>query len=160
MALPRISTNTFAGMMEEIAAPPYNGKADIPALADSLNMEVDDLFPIAETLQLLRFVELAEADIALTAAGKRFADADTDTRKSLFRDHLLTYVPLAARIKQVLDERPSHKAPASRFREELEDYMSENRAAVALAAVTNWGRYAELFAYDEASQVFSTEDLH
>jgi len=160
MALPRISTNTFAGMMEEIAAPPYNGKADIPALADSLNMEVDDLFPIAETLQLLRFVELAEADIALTAAGKRFAEADTDTRKSLFRDHLLTYVPLAARIKQVLDERPSHKAPASRFREELEDYMSENRAAVALAAVTNWGRYAELFAYDEASQVFSIEDLH
>ena len=66
MALTRISTNTFAGMMEEIAAPPYNGKADIPALADSLHMEVDDLFPVAETLQLLRFVEIAEADIALT----------------------------------------------------------------------------------------------
>jgi NitT/TauT family transport system ATP-binding protein len=160
MALPRISTNTFAGMMEEIAAPPYNGKADIPALADSLHMEVDDLFPVAETLQLLRFVEVAEGDIALTAAGKRFADADTDTRKSIFRDHLLTYVPIAARIKRVLDERPSHTAPASRFREELEDYISEDQATVALATVTNWGRYAEIFAYDETSQVFSIEDLH
>lgn len=160
MAMPRISTNTFAGMMEEIAAPPYEGKADIPALADSLNMEVDDLFPIAETLQLLRFVEIAEGDIALTAAGKRFADADTDTRKSIFRDHLLTFVPIAARIKQVLDERPSHKAPASRFREELEDYMSENQATVTLATVINWGRYAEVFAYDETSQMFSIEDLH
>ena len=160
MALPRISTNTFAGMMEEIAAPPYDGKADIPALADSLHMEVDDLFPVAETLQLLRFVEVAEGDIALTAAGKRFADADTDTRKSIFRDHLLTYVPIAARIKRVLDERPSHTAPASRFREELEDYMSEDQAAVTLATVTNWGRYAEIFAYDEISRVFSIEDLH
>lgn len=160
MALTRISTNTFAGMMEEIAAPPYHGKADIPALADSLHMEVDDLFPVAETLQLLRFVEIAEGDIALTAAGKRFADADTDTRKSIFRDHLLTYVPVAARIKQVLDERPSHKAPASRFREELEDYMTEDQATVTLATVTNWGRYAEVFAYDETSQVFSIEDLH
>jgi NitT/TauT family transport system ATP-binding protein len=160
MALTRISTNTFAGMMEEIAAPPYNGKADIPALTDSLHMEVDDLFPVAETLQLFRFVEIAEGDIALAAAGKRFADADTDTRKSIFRDHLLTYVPIAARIKQVLDERPSHKAPASRFREELEDYMSENQATVTLATVTNWGRYAEVFAYDETSQVFSLEDLH
>ncbi len=160
MALPRISTNTFAGMMEEIAAPPYEGKADIPALADSLHMEVDDLFPIAETLQLLRFVEIAEGDIALTAAGKRFADADTDTRKSVFRDHLMTYVPIAARIKQVLDERPSHKAPASRFREELEDYMGEDQAKIALATVTNWGRYAEVFAYDETSQMFSIEDLH
>jgi NitT/TauT family transport system ATP-binding protein len=160
MALTRISTNTFAGMMEEIAAPPYNGKADIPALTDSLHMEVDDLFPVAETLQLLRFAEIAEGDIALVAAGKRFADADTDTRKSIFRDHLLTYVPIAARIKQVLDERPSHKAPASRFREELEDYMSENQATITLATVTNWGRYAEVFAYDETSQVFSLEDLH
>lgn len=160
MALTRVSTNTFAGMMEEIAAPPYHGKADIPALAESLHMEVDDLFPVAETLQLLRFVEIAEGDIALTLGGKRFADADMDTRKFLFRDHLLTYVPIAARIKQVLDERPSHKAPGSRFREELEDYMTENQATVALATVTNWGRYAELFAYDETSQMFSIEDLH
>jgi NitT/TauT family transport system ATP-binding protein len=160
MALTRVSTNTFAGMMEEIAAPPYDGNADIPALADSLHMEVDDLFPVAETLQLLRFVEIAEGDIALTAAGKRFADADTDTRKSIYRDHLLTYVPIAARIKQVLDERPSHRAPASRFREELEDYMTEDQATVTLATVTNWGRYAEVFAYDETSQVFSLEDLH
>jgi len=38
--------------------------------------------------------------------------------------------------------------------------MSENQATVALATVTNWGRYAEVFAYDETSQVFSLEDLH
>ena len=160
MVLTRISTNTFAGMMEEIAGEPYSGKADIPALAESLHMEVDDLFPVAETLQLLRFVEIAEGDIALTVVGKRFAEADTDTRKSIFRDHLLTYVPIAARIKQVLDERPSHKAPAARFREELEDYMTEDQATVTLTTVTNWGRYAEVFAYDETSQVFSLEDLH
>ncbi len=160
MALTRVSTNTFAGMIEEIAAPPYHGKADIPALADSLHMEVDDLFPVAETLQHLRFVEMAEGDIALTVGGKRFSDADTDTRKSLFRDHLLTYVPIAARIKQVLDERPSHKAPAARFREELEDYMSEDQATITLATVTNWGRYAEIFAYDETSRMYSIEDLH
>lgn len=147
-------------LMEEIAAPPYDGKADIPALAESLHMEVDDLFPVAETLQLLRFVEISEGDIALAAPGKRFVDADTDTRKSIFRDHFLTYVPIAARIKQVLDERPSHRAPASRFREELQDYMSENQATVTLATVTNWGRYAEVFAYDETSQVHSLEDLH
>jgi NitT/TauT family transport system ATP-binding protein len=90
MALTRISNNTFAGMMEEIATPPYNGKADIPAVTDSLHMEIDDLLPVAEALQLLRFVEIAEGDIALAAAGKRFADADTDTRKSIFREHLLT----------------------------------------------------------------------
>ncbi len=158
MALPRVSTNTLAGMIEEVAAAPYNGKADLPALADSLQMEIDDLFPVAETLQLLRFAELEEGDIRLTPQGKRFADADVDVRKKLFGDHLLSYVPLAARIKRVLDERPTHYAPATRFREELEDYMSEDYAETTLRSVINWGRYGEIFAYDETAQGFSHDN--
>src|SRR5579884_1186930 len=38
MPLPRVSTNTIAGMIEEIAAEPYAGRADLPALAESLQM--------------------------------------------------------------------------------------------------------------------------
>jgi NitT/TauT family transport system ATP-binding protein len=158
MALPNVSTNTLAGMIEEVAAPPYNGKADLPALADSLNMEIDDLFPVAETLQLMRFAEVAEGDIKLTAAGLKFSDADIDARKRLFSDHLLSYVPLVARIRRVLDERPAHTAPAARFLTELEDYMSEAHAERTLKGVTTWGRYGELFAFDEGSQTFSLEN--
>jgi NitT/TauT family transport system ATP-binding protein len=158
MALPTVSTNTLAGMIEEVAAPPYDGKADLPALADSLQLEIDDLFPVAETLQLLRFAELAEGDIRLTPAGKRFAEMDVDQRKKLFGDHLLFYVPLAQRIRRVLDERPSHHAPATRFREELEDYMSEDYAETTLKSVTTWGRYGEIFAYDESTQSFNLEN--
>ncbi|MGH6864117.1 MAG: AAA-associated domain-containing protein, partial [Methylocella sp.] len=158
MALPRISTNTIAGMIEEIAAEPYLGRADLPALADTLQMEVDELFPVAETLQLLRFAEIEEGDIKLTPAGHRFAEADVDVRKKLFGDHLLTYLPLAARIKLVLDERPTHTARAVRFLEELEDYMSEDYADRTLKSVVNWGRYGELFAYDETSETFSLEN--
>jgi NitT/TauT family transport system ATP-binding protein len=158
MALPNVSTNTLAGMIEEIAAPPYNGKADLPALADSLNMEIDDLFPVAETLQLLRFAEVAEGDIRLTYAGMKFSDAEVDARKKQFGDHVLAYVPLAARIRKVLDERPSHTAPATRFQGELEDYMSEERAEDTLKGVITWGRYGELFAFDEGSQTFSLEN--
>ena len=78
-------------------------------------MEIDDLFPVAETLQLLRFAELEEGDIKLTPAGLRFADADVDARKKLFGDHLLAYVPFVAHIRRVLDERPpiTRRPPAS-----------------------------------------------
>ncbi len=158
MALPRVSTNTIAGMIEEIAAPPYSGQADMPELADSLQMEIDDLFPVAETLQLMRFAEIGDGKIRLTAAGSRFADMETDARKRLFGDHLVAYVPLAARIKMVLDERPSHAARSSRFLEELEDHMSDEYADRTLKSVVNWGRYGELFAYDEASDTLSLED--
>ena len=158
MALPRVSTNTISGMIEEIAAEPYSGRAGLPELADSLNMEVDDLFPVAETLQLMRFAEIGDGKIRLTTAGTRFADMTTDARKRLFGDHLVAYVPLAARIKMVLDERPSHSARSSRFLEELEDHMSDEYAERTLKSVVNWGRYGELFAYDEGSDTLSLEN--
>ena len=158
MVLRRVSTNTLAGLLEALAAPPYNGKADLPVIAGSLQMEVDELFPVAETLQLLRFVEIEAGDIHLTPAGRKFAEADVDTRKKMFGQHLLAYVPLAAHIRRVLDERARHQAPAQRFMQELEDYMSDEAADTTLRTVTNWGRYGELFAYDETAQVFSLEN--
>jgi NitT/TauT family transport system ATP-binding protein len=158
LALPRVSTNALAGMLEEIAAPPYNGKADLPHLADSLQLEIDELFPLGETLQLLRLAEFEEGDIKLTALGQRFVEMDVDQRKKVMGDQVLAHVPLASHIKRVLDERPTHRAPATRFREELEDYMSDDYAERTLRAIINLGRYGELFAYDENSQTFSFEN--
>jgi NitT/TauT family transport system ATP-binding protein len=142
-------------MIEEIAAEPYLGRASLPVLADSLQMEVAELLPVAEALQLLRFAEIEKKDIKLTAAGQRFADADVGARKKLFVNHLLSYLPLAARIKLVLDGRPTHTARAVRFLEELEDYMSDQDADRTLKSMVNWGRYGELFVYDETSETFS-----
>jgi NitT/TauT family transport system ATP-binding protein len=158
LALPRVSTNSLAGMLEEIAAAPYDGKADLPHLADSLALEIDELFPLGETLQLLRLAEFEAGDIKLTPLGRQFVDMDVDQRKKVFGDQALAHIPLASHIKRVLDERPTHRAPATRFREELEDYMSEDYAERTLRAIINLGRYGELFAYDENSQTFSYEN--
>ncbi|MBV9286394.1 MAG: AAA-associated domain-containing protein, partial [Hyphomicrobiales bacterium] len=96
--------------------------------------------------------------IKLTALGKRFVDMDVDQRKKMIGEQVLANIPLASHIKRVLDERPSHRAPAIRFREELEDYMSEDYAERTLRTVINLGRYGELFAYDENAQTFSYEN--
>jgi NitT/TauT family transport system ATP-binding protein len=158
MVLPRVSSNVLSGLMEAVAAEPYNGRADLPPLAASLQMEIDDLFPAAETLQLFRFAELAEGDLRLTDAGRHFVRLDLDDRKRLFKQHLLSYVPLAGHIKHVLDERAAHHAPASRFRDELEDHMADEAAERTLRAVISWARYGEAFAYDEDSGVFSLDN--
>ncbi|HEX2841018.1 nitrate/sulfonate/bicarbonate ABC transporter ATP-binding protein [Hyphomicrobium sp.] len=158
MTLPRLSTNVLSGLMETLASPPFNGAADLPDLAATLQMEVDDLFPIAETLQLLRFAELAEGDVKLTDYGRRYVDASLDGRKRLFAEHLLAFVPLAALIRRVLDERPSHRAPYGRFSGELEDHMLEEQAEETMRAVISWGRYGELFGYDEKTNEFNLEN--
>ncbi|OYX74038.1 MAG: nitrate ABC transporter ATP-binding protein [Caulobacter sp. 32-67-35] len=158
MVLPRVSTNTLAGLMEAVAAAPYDGKADLPQLARELQYEADELFPIAEVLQLLRFAELEGGDLKLLPAARRYVEAEVDDRKQLFAQHLLKYVPLAAHVRRVLDDRPSHQAPASRFRDEIEDFMSEEDAGLTMKSVIQWGRYAEAFAYDEASDLFSLDN--
>ena len=158
MELPHVSSNLIAGLIEALAEPPYRGHADLPALAAQLQLEIDELFPIAESLQLLGLAELGDGDLRLSATGARFAALDTDARKHLFARQLAAHVPLAAHIRRVLDERSAHQAPARRFRDELEDHMSPDYAAATLRAVTSWARYAEYFAYDEAADRFSLDN--
>jgi NitT/TauT family transport system ATP-binding protein len=155
-----VSSNVLSGLIETLAAAPYNGHADLPVLANHLQLEADEIFHLGESLQLLRFAQLSEGDLMLTDAGKRFANLETDARKKLFSEHLINYVPVIGLIRRVLDERPSHTAPTARFRNELEDYMSEDAADETLKAIVSWARYAELFAYDDESELFSLENPH
>ena len=156
--LPRVSSNSLSGLMEALAAEPLNGKADLPEIAARLQMEIDDLFPVAETLQMMRLAEVEGGDIRLLEPGMAFAIAGVDERKKIFARHLLTYVPLAAHIRRILDERASHAAPMSRFSDEIEDYMTPQAAEQTLRAVISWGRYAEVFAYDDENATFSLEN--
>jgi NitT/TauT family transport system ATP-binding protein len=156
--LPRVSANLLAGLVETLAAAPYNGRADLPVLADELHLEIDELFPVADALQLLRLAETEGGDIKLTDTGKQFAEMATDDRKRLFQRQLVSYVPLAAHIRDVLQGRTNHAAPKSRFFDELEDHMSTEDAELTLRAVIGWGRYAEVFAYDDDSGTFSLEN--
>jgi len=156
--LPPVSTNVMAGLIETVAAPPYDGEADLPEIARTLQLEIDELFPVAEILQYLGFAEIKEGDILLSSAARSFADLDTQSRKRMFADHLLASVPLAQHIKHVLDERPGHRAPRVRFEQELEDYLTDGAAQETLDAVVDWGRYAEIFAYDDQAEMFSLED--
>ena len=153
-----VSTNLLAGLIEALAAPPYDGRADLPALAGSLQLEADELLPLGEALQLLGLGLLEEGDIKLTDLGREFAHADTDARKVLFASALRAHVPLVAVIRRTLDERWNHRASAVRFRDELEDHMSPDYAEDTLRTAIAWGRYAELYEYDEEAAQFSLEE--
>jgi NitT/TauT family transport system ATP-binding protein len=153
-----VSSNLLSGLIEALNTAPYRGTADLPAIAHSLRMEADQLLPVAEALQMLRLVEIDGGDIRLTETGTQFARIETDERKRLFSRLLLAYVPLAAHVRRVLDERASHAAPKGRFLDELEDHMAPELAEETLRTIISWGRYAEVFAYDDHAQVFSLEN--
>lgn len=157
--LPKVGISELTGFLETLNSPEYSPhKVDLPELAADLNLDVDKLFLIIEALELLHFADVSKGDIKLTRAGKQFAEADMLERKQILAAHLLKYVLLARHIRRVLDERPGHRASEDRFLRELEDYLSEDAAEEVLETVINWGRHAELFAYDYNSGVLSLEN--
>ena len=158
MPLHHVSPNQISGLIEALAAAPYEGKADLPDIAYEQELEVDELFPVAEAMQLLRLADVEGGDIKLTHMGKRFADGELNERKEIFSRALMSNVPLAAHIKKILDERASHSAPKTRFLDELEDHMAEDAAEETLKTVVSWARFGELFSYDDDAALFSLEN--
>lgn len=149
------STNRISGFLETLAAPPYAGQADLASLARILGLEINQLFPLAAALHMLEFAEFKDGAIKLTAAGRVYALSGTEERKRLFKEHLLRFVPLVAHIRHVLDERQGHSAPRERFEFELQDHLNSEDAEKTLRTAVAWGRFAELFDYNDKTRSFS-----
>ncbi|MCL5272204.1 MAG: nitrate/sulfonate/bicarbonate ABC transporter ATP-binding protein [Gammaproteobacteria bacterium] len=154
--LPDVEPSELSGLIETMKS--FEERIDLPELADELMMNIDDLFPILETLEILGFAKVSAGDIQLSDLGKQFSEADLQERKKLFAQRLLEKVPLARYIRRVLDEKVGHRVSEERFLSKLEDYLSEKEADRVLRTMIDWGRYAEIFAYDFNTGILSLEN--
>ena len=111
-------------------------------------MEVDDLLPIVDAATLLGFATSHHGDIAVTPAGKAFAEADIIDRKTLFREAVLSHVTLLQQVHRTLESKADGAMTLEFFRDILDEHFPENEVQAQLDTVLNWGRYAEIFTYD------------
>ncbi len=156
--LPEVHVSELMGFVENLGWSEYQPFCSLPKFAEDFHLHVDDLFPMTEALEILRFANTRDGQIELTHSGKQLASADMLERKKLFAEHLLSYVPFVRHIRRVLDERPEHVASEERFLRELEDHLPEKVAEEIFKVAIDWGRYAELFAYDYNTGIVSLED--
>ena len=154
--LPDVEPSELSGLIETMKS--FESRIDLPELADELSMNVDDLFPLLETLDVLGFAQIRAGEVQLSELGQQFSDANLQIRKQLFAQRLLEKVPLARYIRRILDEKIGHQVSEERFLSKLEDYLSEKEAERVLRTMIDWGRYAELFAYDFKTGFLSLEN--
>lgn len=154
--IPDVDPSELSGLIDTLET--YQKSIDLPELADELMMNIDDLFPLLETLEILGFAIVSDGDIQLSELGKQFAEADLQERKQIFARNLLEKVPLARYIRRILDEKVGHRVSEERFLSKLEDYLSEKEAERVLKTMIDWGRYAEIFAYDFNTGILSLEN--
>ncbi|GBR54449.1 nitrate/sulfonate/bicarbonate transporter ATP-binding protein [Neokomagataea thailandica NBRC 106555] len=158
IVLPDLPVEVLVGLMEVLGADPLFGRADLPELAKRLQMTLDELLALGESLQRLELAELEDGDILLTDGGRAFVEGDADARRDTMRAALLHHIPLLRSIRSTLDERPAHSVDAARFRRDLEEAMSPDYARQTLSTAIGWARYAELLDYDEEADRFYLDD--
>ena len=147
--LPHARVGGIAGLMELLHD--RGGREDLFRLAEELIMDVQDLLPILEACVLLGFVLLREGDVQITPQGVRFADADIQQRKVLFRDAALENVTILKQIDSVLKRKSDHSISDEFFHDILDEYFAEDEVQRQFETAMNWGRYAEIFDYDRES---------
>ena len=111
----RRPSRQMAGLLDAIAEPPFNGHADLPALAEATELPDDTLFHLTKALRVLGFARLAARRHLPDPGRQRLRRGRQRQRKQIFADHLIRTIPLAAHIRRVLDERRGHRAPEARF---------------------------------------------
>jgi NitT/TauT family transport system ATP-binding protein len=151
--LPHARPGGIAGLLELIID--LGGRTDIYRLADELAFEIDDLFPIVEAAQLLGFLKVEEGDAAITPEGGEYAESEILKQKDLFRKAALDHVLLLRQISRALANKTDHSVSEEFFLDMLDEQFSEEECTRQLETAINWGRYAELFDWDDARRRFT-----
>jgi NitT/TauT family transport system ATP-binding protein len=145
--LPHIRIGSLAGLLELIE----DRKEDLYRLGQELQLEIDDILPIVEGAKLMQLVLVAEGDIALTPVGKTFIEGDIDERKRIIRQQMLQNIRLAQQIHSLLMAKQNQRIPEELVLDILERHFTPQEAARQLTTAVDWGRYAELYSYDDPS---------
>ncbi len=156
--LPEVSIDDLTGLVQYLGG--IGGHAAVQDLARDLQMRADDLLAIVEATDLLGFGALHERLVALTPIGARFADAELDEEKAIFRSQALDHIALLHHIVRDLETAPTHTLDAERVIDELEHSFSGEEARRQFETAVDWGRYAELFTYDDSSGELTLDEEH
>jgi NitT/TauT family transport system ATP-binding protein len=143
--LPTARLNALAGLLEKLAA--EGGKADLYRLSGELVLELDDLLPLVEAGQVLSFITVQEGDLNLTPLGQTYAEASILARKELIAGRILR-LPATRWIYETLQADDNHRVDKDFFLDILRGSFGDY-AETQLDTAVNWGRYAELFAFDD-----------
>jgi NitT/TauT family transport system ATP-binding protein len=144
--LPHARVGGVAGLIELLQD--RSGGEDLSHLSEVLGMDVEDLLPIVEAGVLLGFATLNEGEVKISPEGQRFADADIQTRKVLFREAAVRHVMILQQIESILRAKTDHSIPQEFFHDILDEHFSQDEVQRQLETAMNWGRYAEIFDYD------------
>lgn len=155
--VPAVRSGAMTGLIELLED--EDGRTDLYRLADDLILDVEDFLPIVQAVELLGFARVDAGDIELTSVGNAFAEASVLERKDIFRRQVLKRVPAMQRIIHVIKTKSNKQLPSEFLLNILERQFGPKEAPRQLETLIDWGRYAEVFGYDEYTHNLFLEEF-
>jgi len=152
-ALPHITINDLAGLLEHLDQMPSD-RADIYQLATELKVDSDQLLRLTEAAELLGFAVIAHGDITLTPLGETFAEAGILARKEIFATRIRR-LPFFKWLTGMLRAADKLQLKWEVVHTALELEFPREEAERQLDTAVNWGRYAEILAYEDGQRSFT-----
>ncbi|HMF75274.1 MAG TPA: nitrate/sulfonate/bicarbonate ABC transporter ATP-binding protein [Bryobacteraceae bacterium] len=144
--LPHTRVGGISGLLEIIND--RGGREDLPKLAESLQLEVDDLLPTVDASVMLGFAEVAQGDVTITDAGREFATADVHRSHEIFKEQLLKNVRFISTVMGAMRQKKDGRIGKDFLLDILDEHFSESESEKQFQTLMDWGRYARLFEYD------------
>ncbi len=148
--LPDIPLANISSLLENLLDLPGKN-ADIYKLADELALESDDFLEITEAAELLGFVTIKSGDISITSLGETYAEASITARKEIFASRVKR-IPMFKWLLNLLQRSTNHEVERNILVSALELEFLPEEAETQIDILMNWGRYAEIFVYDDQSE--------
>jgi len=154
-ALPNISINELAALLEHLSAMPED-RADIFRLAQELRVNSDNLLRLIEAAELLGFATVAQGDITVSPLGETFAEASILTRKEIFAARIRR-LPIFKWLLALLNAAARHQLEREVVQTALELEFPSEEAQRQLQTAIQWGRYSELLSYEGDTETIYLE---
>ena len=150
--LPQATTSEIVGLLEYLDA--HGGVDDIFDLAAETDHEFGHMMAIVKAAEMLNFVDTPKQGVVLTQEGRRFVKADPEDRKAMWRAQLLK-LRFFQDVYDLLRRETS--VTGDIVREMIIMAMPREDYETMFDTMVRWGRFGNLFAYEEAADRLSLQ---
>jgi NitT/TauT family transport system ATP-binding protein len=147
--LPAVSVSEVVGLLEYLDA--RQGRSDIFHIAEDTHREFGEVIATAKAAEMLDLVDTPKHTVLLTPLGKRFVRGQPEERKQLWRQQLLQ-LKLFRDVYDYLQRDEDHTLDKDYVLDLIVLRMPYENYEKVFDTFIGWGRYGELFHYDEEDQ--------
>ncbi len=145
------SVSRILGLLE--AVHDAGGEDDVARIAMDFDEELDEIQRTLDSVEFLGFGVVDEGNLRLTDAARELLRSGIQKRKKLFRQRLQA-LPIFQAVQSTLGAAPDGSASREELRAALGDKVGPGEWEDLFKCLVNWGRYAEMLAYDPEQDEF------